>query len=284
MPKGIYERTPEMIENMGKAQTERYKDPEEHRKSSEAQIKAGSGKYERTPKTIEKLSGSLVDYHKGLTLEEKSKLGTGKYKRTPDMMTGRYKRTLEILETMKDNGKFKRTPAMNEAMSEACTKGGSGKFERTPEMNLGNFKRTPEHCENISKTAKERFKNPEECKRMSKQATEQWESPGYYEAHSGENVSYWKGGDRYYGPYWKDMKWIIPERDGYVCQLCRTKKRLCPHHIDYDKDNWDPDDLITLCGSCNSHVNSNRDYWTFLFRTMMELKKMDVAYVAEEVK
>lgn len=35
--------------------------------------------------------------------------------------------------------------------------------------------------------------------------------------------------------------------------------------IDYDKDNLDPNNLISLCNSCHAKTNKNRDYWINLF-------------------
>jgi len=62
----------------------------------------------------------------------------------------------------------------------------------------------------------------------------------------------------------KEYKESIKERDGYKCQnsSCRNmSKRLSIHHIDYGKKNCKPNNLITLCTSCNVRANSKRDYW-----------------------
>lgn len=62
----------------------------------------------------------------------------------------------------------------------------------------------------------------------------------------------------------------IRERDNHVCQLCgveetKCETRLTVHHIDYDKMNLDKSNLIALCRSCNSKVNTNRNGWTQYF-------------------
>lgn len=50
----------------------------------------------------------------------------------------------------------------------------------------------------------------------------------------------------------------IRERDNYTCQLCgMIRKGLDVHHIDENKLNCDPDNLITLCRKC--HVNVHFD-------------------------
>ena len=66
-----------------------------------------------------------------------------------------------------------------------------------------------------------------------------------------------------------DLRESIRRRDGYVCQLCGIHqgelkgfiKKLDVHHIDYNKDNLDPDNLITLCKNCHMKTNYNRNYW-----------------------
>lgn len=94
---------------------------------------------------------------------------------------------------------------------------------------------------------------------------------------SGENNHNWKGG-KSFEPYpmdWtNDLREAIRKRDDYVCQMCGIhqdelkgwNKKLDIHHIDYDKDNLDPKNLITLCKSCHMKTNSNREYWINYFR------------------
>jgi len=73
----------------------------------------------------------------------------------------------------------------------------------------------------------------------------------------------------------------IRQRDGYRCQLCGVLQReyflkLGVHHIDYNKENLDPMNLITLCNRCNTKVNSNREVWMRYFRKKMEKKLAEV--------
>ena len=42
--------------------------------------------------------------------------------------------------------------------------------------------------------------------------------------------------------------------------------KLKRNHIDYDKRNNDPKNLITLCHSCHSKTNYNRNYWINYFK------------------
>jgi len=75
-----------------------------------------------------------------------------------------------------------------------------------------------------------------------------------------------------YGVEFNDkLKEQIRQRDNYICQECgKTQeelgRKLDVHHIDYDKKNNDPNNLICLCHSCHMKTNHNREYWTEHFR------------------
>ena len=82
-------------------------------------------------------------------------------------------------------------------------------------------------------------------------------------------------------PYSQDwtetLKKAIRQRDKYTCQLCGKKQRnrkLSVHHINYDKMDCNPKNLIALCGSCNGKVNSNRSSWTKFFKSKLKLRKV----------
>lgn len=85
---------------------------------------------------------------------------------------------------------------------------------------------------------------------------------------SGKNNPNWKGvGVGVYCPIFtnKEFREFIKERDGYRClnpDCCcsHNSLRLSIHHIDYDKNNCNPFNLITLCTSCNSKANFNRNW------------------------
>lgn len=51
------------------------------------------------------------------------------------------------------------------------------------------------------------------------------------------------------------------------------RNTMVVHHIDYNKQNNNPENLITLCNRCNSKVNFNREYWTQYFQEIMFRKK-----------
>jgi len=73
------------------------------------------------------------------------------------------------------------------------------------------------------------------------------------------------------------LKEKIRKRDNYICQNCGMDNsqhivkfgcNLSIHHIDYNKFNNCLTNLITLCYSCNSKANFNKNYWTnyFMFK------------------
>ena len=78
----------------------------------------------------------------------------------------------------------------------------------------------------------------------------------------------WQGGKSFepYCEIWKDkeFKLDIIERDAYIClnPCCssRSPKDLTIHHINYNKKNCHPSNLITICRSCNSAANKDR-WW-----------------------
>jgi 5-methylcytosine-specific restriction endonuclease McrA len=73
----------------------------------------------------------------------------------------------------------------------------------------------------------------------------------------------WQGG-KSFEPYtldWTDtLKKAIRERDHYTCKIC-LKEGIVVHHIDYNKANCDPKNLITLCSRCHIQTNYNRGKW-----------------------
>ena len=90
----------------------------------------------------------------------------------------------------------------------------------------------------------------------------------------GEKCIWWKGGITN-SPYTIDwtmtLKRSIRERDHYQCQLCgkeQEDKALSVHHIDYDKYNCDPKNLIALCVSCHAKTNHHREKWIEYFKTI----------------
>ncbi len=93
---------------------------------------------------------------------------------------------------------------------------------------------------------------------------------------TGPNNSQWKGGIARL-PYcyeWtnKEYKEYIKYRDDYKCQNpeCESDKDLVIHHIDYDKSNCVVDNLITLCRSCNTLANKDRNYHKHFYTNILQ--------------
>ena len=85
----------------------------------------------------------------------------------------------------------------------------------------------------------------------------------------GELSNAWNNGSSF-EPYplgWnKTFKEQIRYRDSYKCQICdkpevECNSKLHVHHIDYDKENINPENLLSACKSCHMKTNGNRDYW-----------------------
>ena len=92
----------------------------------------------------------------------------------------------------------------------------------------------------------------------------------------GSNNSNWKGGIGIepYCDAWadKEYKEDIKERDDSMCMnpdCWNTSETLCLHHIDYDKKNCSPSNLITLCASCNARANFSRENHALYYQDLM---------------
>lgn len=115
---------------------------------------------------------------------------------------------------------------------------------------------------------------------MTGEGNPRFGQPGYWRdknrpEFSGENHPNWQGGVSFepYSPKFnKQFKTIIRERDNYTCQLCGEYGNFV-HHIDYNKENTNPNNALTLCNPDNSKVNFNRDQWETYFRLYLLIKK-----------
>lgn len=88
----------------------------------------------------------------------------------------------------------------------------------------------------------------------------------------------WQGG-KSFEPYTIDwtnnLRISIRERDKYTCQICNEKqgdRAHHIHHIDYNKLNCNPNNLITLCHSCHMKTNRNRELWVNYFKQYGKIK------------
>lgn len=91
----------------------------------------------------------------------------------------------------------------------------------------------------------------------------------------------WQGGLSFqeYCAVWKDkeFKQDIRDRDTNTCmsEFCAgADTRICIHHINYDKQDCRPINLVTLCSSCNSRANYMRPFWQEYF-TDLNAKRLN---------
>jgi 5-methylcytosine-specific restriction endonuclease McrA len=90
---------------------------------------------------------------------------------------------------------------------------------------------------------------------------------------AGEKNPAWKGGISFepYGLDWtKALKELIKARDNYTCKICSINKGVLVHHIDYNKRNCSPKNLITLCRNCHSRTNAHREKWKNFFKNLFK--------------
>lgn len=95
----------------------------------------------------------------------------------------------------------------------------------------------------------------------------------------GEGHPRWRGGktNGQYCDAWCDneYKLSLKQRDGFKCQnpCCSCSGGdLCLHHIDYNKENCHPSNLIILCRSCHGYSNANRGWHTAWYQAYMSKK------------
>jgi len=83
---------------------------------------------------------------------------------------------------------------------------------------------------------------------------------------SREKHPMWKGGISLdiYCEVWSDKEYkdSIKKRDGNRClnSMCSNGNFLGVHHINYNKKDCHPKNLISLCRSCNTKANTDRDW------------------------
>jgi len=91
----------------------------------------------------------------------------------------------------------------------------------------------------------------------------------------GEKNSFWNDGksfEPYPTSFNEKLKSEIKNRDNNICVLCGAKN-LSVHHIDYNKNNSNSGNLISLCHSCHTKTNVNREQWESFFTNFMEKTK-----------
>jgi len=99
----------------------------------------------------------------------------------------------------------------------------------------------------------------------------------------GPNSPIWKGGVTYDNrppELTPEYKQAIRRRDGFTCQLCgytnRGKKwKLPTHHIDENRHNNHPDNMITICRACHGETKiiADKAAWFMVCTNLVKKSK-----------
>ena len=140
----------------------------------------------------------------------------------------------------------------------------------------GSYKRTEEHRQRMSKVLKGRptpwlkgrKRSPETSRKIQAYWTEEKREERSQKWRRKRNPGYIHGNGRQKYPreFSKALRATIRKRDNYTCQICHIQfpirsGHLSIHHIDYDKENSNPLNLIALCKSCHGKVHFQREIW-----------------------
>ncbi len=119
--------------------------------------------------------------------------------------------------------------------------------------------------------------NPEKAKLKAVKVSETKKRKGYWKGKKNPNWQDGKSFEPYGLEFNKELKEKIKKRDNYECQYCHKKQKdllkdkwnrkikLATHHIDYNKKNNNPLNLISLCPKCHNKTNYNREFWKRYF-------------------
>lgn len=130
-------------------------------------------------------------------------------------------------------------------------------FSKTHKMNMS-----------LARKGKKFTKRPEHSEFMKEH------NPMFSIDFSGEHNPNWRGGisNNDYCSGWNTLSAEI--RDYYkICQNPNCNKNesiLTTHHIDYDKRNCHPNNLIALCNVCNGKANGKREYHKKFYKEIKE--------------
>ena len=89
----------------------------------------------------------------------------------------------------------------------------------------------------------------------------------------------WSSREPYGKKFSPKLKEKIRIRDNHFCQECwkkeeQVKTKLGIHHIDYNKQNNNPLNLISLCKKCHAKTNFDRKHWKRHFKNIMVLREI----------
>lgn len=149
--------------------------------------------------------------------------------------------------------------------------------QKMREKKIG-IKLSEDHKKNIGLAGKGKI-GPESQKNKVKEFMLNWhrDNLGIF---AGKNNPCWRGGlsfEPYSTEFNNQLKEQIRERDDRLCQFCGVKengRKHDVHHINYNKKDCRPKNLITVCQDCNKRANFERTKWQFLFEILQELRSI----------
>lgn len=105
----------------------------------------------------------------------------------------------------------------------------------------------------------------------------------------GSLSSAWRGGItkiHYSLGFSKHLKFKIRKRDNFICQHCgiteeELNRALSVHHVDYNKKNHYPFNLVSLCCSCHGKTGTKRNMWIRYFQEKILIKSGDMYSIGE---
>ena len=159
-----------------------------------------------------------------------------------------------------------------------CSKGLKGRIAWNKGLTMETDERVKRNILRAMETVKEQYKNGRISPKKGMKLSEITKKK-ISESHKGEKHPNWKGGisfEPYPFNFNEELKELIRRRDNYQCQLCgmpecENIRKLDIHHIDYDKDNLNPKNLISLCLSCHIKTNFRRSNWINYFRNKLDI-------------
>jgi len=160
-----------------------------------------------------------------------------------------------------------------------------GKKTEKPAWNTGKTKEMDErirrYAEKLSASIKELWKKPDyeggNKKGVKFNLTDE-QRKKYSERLRRENNPSWRGGVSFF-PYpevfIRQLRIETKKRDDFTCQICGLRKvgSVHSHHINYDKNDIDEFNLITLCVPCHGKTRKNRSYWQEQLKNIMEERR-----------
>ena len=94
--------------------------------------------------------------------------------------------------------------------------------------------------------------------------------------NSGKNhYAFIEDARKYPAEWTPELRRKIRKRDNHKCQVCmktqsEEEQDLQVHHIDYNKENCEKNNLISLCMACHIRTNVNRKQWQIFFESLIK--------------